>query len=251
MSPGKKALLIGLTLFLVGLGILVVTLVALIIMLWLGLTAPTFSPSSLSNNIGLYWGVLVPTLVTGAIIALVGWHVGQETSPEERRTTIRKTLIGSVLIVTVALAAYGTWVVVTPKWAFKVTTDKSSYALGENVIITVTLENLGYIPHSITSSITNAIYVSITEWPYWPVWYSTYEVNKTTFTVAPGHPLTRTIVWNQTNTENPSLWTNRTCNPGTYSIDAWIPDLRDGNAVDPIMAYPLFGGGILINITAT
>jgi hypothetical protein len=51
------------------------------------------------------------------------------------------------------------WVVATPRWSFSVSTDKSTYALGEPVQITVTLENHGYIPQTFTSAMGNAITV--------------------------------------------------------------------------------------------
>ncbi len=259
MSPGEKAFLIGLLLFRVGLGILIVASVALVMFLWVGFAVSFDLRDSVSstNIIDIIWDILVPGIVAGALMALVGYF-GTETDLE-RRIAIRKTVIGSVLIVSIALAAYGTWVVVTPKWTLSVTADKFSYALGENVTITVILENLGYIPHSITSSITNVVYVSITEFSgiEWTDWSIIPEVEKTTITVSPGYPLTKTIVWNQMNTYNPSRW-NGTYKPGTYTIEACIPDLVDGNAVDPrIWCHPIFANKTPlwshtdINVTAT
>lgn len=192
MFEDKKRFWIRLVIFWIGLAILVTASVALFLMLWITLMAP--QPY---GDIYYYWKFLVPPLAGGIILVLIGLY-GRELG-------IRKIIIGSALITVIALAAYGAWIVITPKWAFKLTTGKSSYSLGENVQITVTLENLGYTPHSITSSITNPVKVSMEDARApgaWQVWFSPYQVNKTTFTVSPNQPLVRTFTWNQTNTSS-------------------------------------------------
>lgn len=170
-----------------------------------------------------------------------------------RKVRTRRIILSSVLLAIVALAIYATWVVITSNWVFGLATDKSSYSLGERVQITVTLENHGYIPHSITSLITNPVVVQISEVStYNPtvttqVWYSPYLRNETAFTVSPGQALVRTFTWNQTNTVNPWFW-NTTYKPGTYLVEAFIPKDSDLTLID---SSTLFSAWFYINVTAT
>ncbi len=64
----------------------------------------------------------------------------------------RRAILACAFIAIVALAIYATSSVLTPTWVFELITDKASYSLGENVQIIVTLENHGFISHSITAT---------------------------------------------------------------------------------------------------
>ncbi|MDH5495696.1 MAG: hypothetical protein OEY24_08365 [Candidatus Bathyarchaeota archaeon] len=77
-------------------------------------------------------------------------------------------------------------------------TDKTVYKLGENVTITATLTNNGYITHSFTSIHKNPIEIYVTI-PYWgSIWYSDSNAGKTEFSIGPRESIQRTVVWNQT-----------------------------------------------------
>lgn len=161
-----------------------------------------------------------------------------------------KTILACILIVVVACAMYTSWVIITPKWSFSMITNKSIYTLEEDVQIVVILENLGFISHSFTSSISDPMVVSIEyvseENPTvkTQVWYSPFNYNKTEFVIFPNQLLLRTFIWNQTNVANPWLW-NTTCKPGYYFIEAFIPSGHVG------IDENLFQTWTYINITAT
>lgn len=115
---------------------------------------------------------------------------------------------------------HSVWTIVTPRWSFSVTTDKSSYNLGEDVQIIVSLENLGFIEHSFKSAVNIPFVVSVEMVHDNPtlktqVWYSPCHPEATKYTLSPHQSLERTFTWNQTNTVNPWFW-NQTYTPGTY-----------------------------------
>jgi uncharacterized repeat protein (TIGR01451 family) len=137
-----------------------------------------------------------------------------------------------VMVLTIPVT-HSVWVIVTPKWSFSVTTDKSTYTLGENVTITVSLRNMGFITHSFESSVSDPVVVSIEyqhQGVFSQVWYSPYSEGVTEFSIAPNQSLERNFIWNQTNTVQ-MMW-NRTCTPGTYNIYAVISD-APGQFPDP------------------
>lgn len=51
----------------------------------------------------------------------------------------------------------------TPKWVFSIATDKSLYNLGEEVKITMTLENLGFLTHTFDSFYSDPFVVTIAQ----------------------------------------------------------------------------------------
>jgi hypothetical protein len=161
----------------------------------------------------------------------------------------RWIVLAFALLAIIALVIYTTWFVLTPNWAFGLATDKASYGLGENVQITVTLENHGFISHSITSPTANPVVVAVYALSEDPtlktqVWYSLYLLNETTFTVSPDQALVRTFEWNQMNFVNPWFW-NTTYKAGTYLIEAFIPKSSD------LLSSKLFSAEVYINIAAT
>ncbi len=136
---------------------------------------------------------------------------------------------------------HAVWTFVTPRWSFSVSTDKSTYRLDENVQITASLENQGFIAHSFKSSISEPIVISIeTEW-LTQVWYTPYHYNITEFTITPHQSLERTFTWNQTNIHYPE----RNIETGQYYIRAFIPS----SAYELIDFDNLFRGWTNINIT--
>jgi hypothetical protein len=146
------------------------------------------------------------------------------------RLAVKKILLLTASITIVAIAVTNSvWVVITPKWSFSVTTDKSSYEVGENVKITVSLKNVGFITHSFESALRDPVMVSVeyqpTENPTSTiqVWYSPYHWENTQFSLAPSYSLERHFIWNQTNTANP-WFSNASYMPGTYQLVAFIPD---------------------------
>jgi len=72
-----------------------------------------------------------------------------------------KISFGMILIIVLALliASFLSffWVVLTPRWSFIISTDKTIYAPSDGIQFTVTLKNTGYIPQTITSGITREL----------------------------------------------------------------------------------------------
>jgi hypothetical protein len=126
-----------------------------------------------------------------------------------------------------ALFTHLVWTITTPKWSFSVSTDRSTYRLGEPVTITASLRNLGFITHSFRSASSNPVVVSVeyqstANSMSYQVWYSSISRSATEFSAGPGETLERNFSWNQTNTVNPGLW-NQTYMPGTYWVLAFVP----------------------------
>jgi len=165
-----------------------------------------------------------------------------------------KIILAAVSMAAVFIALYIVNFIMTPRWSFEVTTDKAVYSLGENVQITATLRNMGYVSSSFTAPVDNPVLVSVEEVsPNNPtvrsqVWYTPFQESETTFTVSPGQPLVRTYMWNQTNTENPQFW-NITYKAGTYYIEAFIPKKGDGSWEWDMDA--LFRAWVYVNVTET
>jgi hypothetical protein len=138
-------------------------------------------------------------------------------------------------------------IVIVPQWTFVVTTDKSSYHLGEEVQISVSLANHGLISRSFTSPIANPVVVAVyevSETSDTNVWYSPPFGNETTYVISAGQALVRTFTWNQTNTVNTAFW-NTTYKAGQYLVDAFIPQ-------DPELNGPrIFSAKLYITVTPT
>lgn len=168
-----------------------------------------------------------------------------------RRTN--KIIIASLSVAAVFIALYGMNVIMTPSWLFEITTDKPVYNLGENVQITVTLKNKGYVSHSFTAAVDNPVVVSIESVSpsnpvaRYQVWYTPFQEGETTFTVSSNQALTRMYTWNQTNIQVPQFW-NNTYEPGTYLIEAFIPKLEKGFFISDNDV--LFLAWVYINVTA-
>jgi len=202
------------------------------------------------NALGLafYWyKMLVPPFWFGfaypiAYILLIVF--GHDFFIAGSKLSRKKLLLLLLGVLTMSsIVTHSVWAIVTPRWSFSVTTDKNTYRLGENIQITVTLENHGLITHSFKSSISDPIAVSI-EYPILSqVWYSPYNLNKTEFTIAPHQTLERTFVWNQTNIHYPE----KEIDPKTYTVRACIPSFP----YDPFTGPSIFWASTSINITST
>jgi len=165
-----------------------------------------------------------------------------------------KIILAAVSMAAVFIALYIVNFIMTPRWSFEVTTNKTVYSLGEDVQITVTLKNIGYVSSSFTAQVDNPILVSV-EYTYptsptakYQVWYTPFQEIETTFTVSPSQPLVRTYTWNQTNTQVPQFW-NTTYKAGTCYIEAFIPKKGTGSWEWNMDA--LFRAWIYINVTET
>ena len=146
-----------------------------------------------------------------------------------RRFNRKRFLLLILSIVVVVVAFVGTWIIVTPNWSFSVSTDKVSYRRHENVTITVSLENLGYITHSFKSCISDPVYVRVENVKFdYPVWYSLpIEHNITEFSIGPSASLKRTFVWNQTVYSEYGIVIDQLCPPGTYHVKVYIPEAQE------------------------
>ncbi len=104
-------------------------------------------------------------MVLGFIVTLIGF-VEVATDKESLRATKRKIILLALIVIAIGLTVpYSVWAIITPiytpNWAFSVITDKPTCELGEPVQIRVTLENIGFIYHSFTSSSSHPVVVVI------------------------------------------------------------------------------------------
>ena len=203
----------------------------------------------------LFLAPLNPTLVSfGAFAFVVGINVTFigfveiATDKTSLQASKRKIILLALSVIAIGLTIpYSVWTVITPNWAFSVTTDKSTYELGEPIQIGVTLENLGFIEHSLTSGVRDLAVISISSREFGHVWYNCMHIFDwidTQFTVPPHQSLERTFIWNQTNINFPE----EEIEPGTYWIEAFIPK---GESNRPIEVDNLFWTSTSINITST
>lgn len=202
----------------------------------------------------LFLAYLIPTLVNFGAFALVvgilvtfGSFVEIATDKESLQTSKKKIIAAAMIVTAIGLTVpYSVWAITVPRWSFSVTTDKSTYELGEPVHIRVTLENLGYITHSFTSAVSDPIVVQILWEGRHEVWYSNPFHIATKFTIPTHQLIERFFTWNQTNTSNPWMW-NQTYKSGPYTIKAFIPNPQS----DLIWYEALFRAQTSINITST
>jgi len=190
----------------------------------------------------LYYKALFPPLLLFMFAYIVAWAFvfifAVDFFISDGKFSGRKIILLTFgVIILSTTGTHSVWTIVTPKWSFSVSTDKSTYKLGENIQITVSLENIGFITHSFESSISEPVVVSIDDYK----WYSPYHLNRTEFTLPPGQSLVRTFIWNQT-----SRFPEREIEPGEYWIKALIPsDDTD------IFWQPVFAAGTGITISST
>jgi hypothetical protein len=156
-----------------------------------------------------------------------------------------------VIIISITVT-HSVWTIVTPRWSFSVTTDKNTYKLGEEVKITVSLKNLGFITHSFKSRAIEPAYIFI-EYQYgenpthrYPVWGTPVHESLTEFSIKPNQSLERNFVWNQTKSINIEF--GEEIEPGGYYIKACIPS---ADFTMPFAVYNLFWAWTSINITST
>lgn len=170
-------------------------------------------------------GYFTVYLAVGALLLGIGYLLFLGLSIKVDK--IYSMILASVLIVVIAVSAYAALIITSPRWTFRLATDKPIYNLGEDVVITATMENQGYFSQSFTAAVADPVMVWVgfqayTQVAPYTVWYPPFQKNESTFTVPQGQALTRTCVWNQTNTINPTLW-NTTYKAGRYFIEAFIP----------------------------
>jgi len=161
------------------------------------------------------------------------------------KLSVKKVLLLTfAVIVVAATTTHSVWTVITPRWSFSISTGKSTYTVGENVRITASLENLGFITHSFKSSIKDPVVISITKaYSTRQVWFSPFYFEETEFTIPPHQSLERTFIWNQTNINHPE----EKIEPGTYYISAFIESVTS----DMPSWDPIFSAGTKINIITT
>jgi hypothetical protein len=195
----------------------------------------------------LFLAYLTPTLVNfGAFAFIIGMLVTSgslvEIATDKKSLQLNKKRIISIALIVIAIGLavpYSAWTIVVPNWSFSVSTDKSTYRLGKDVEITVTLRNMGFITHSFKSEV-KVIYVSIRNRSTGiHVWYSSYHLQDMVFSLEPNQILQGNFLWNQTNIHQPE----EEIEPGEYRIEARIPESDWDNY--------LFWAKTYINITST
>lgn len=170
---------------------------------------------------------------------------------EERRWSRKRFLLLTFGIITISIiVTHSVWTILTPRWSFSVSTDKSTYRSGETVKITVCLKNTGFITHSFESRVNKPVVISI-EYQYTEnptitsqVWYSPYHINVTAFSIGPNECLERDFIWNQTNIHSPE----KEIKPGIYQIKAYVP--RAGYTLS-LSGNTLWSAWTSINITSS
>jgi len=189
----------------------------------------------------------IPTLINfGAsafilgILVTLGGSVEIATDKESLQTSKKKIIAVALIVITVGLAVpYSAWTIVVPNWSFSVSTDKTTYSLGEDVEITVTLKNMGFIAHSFKSEVSNAISLLVSnpsKGSY--VWWNSSHLEDTALSLEPNQILQRNFVWNQTKIYKPE----EEIELGEYKIEA-----RLGSDWE----HYLFWAKTYINITST
>jgi hypothetical protein len=158
------------------------------------------------------------------------------------------TVLILILILTYASLISFFGVLLTSRWEFTVSTNKTDYAVGEEVQITMSLKNTGYLPQSIASAVPNPAIILIKRVPragysngyggqyenkpvIWcfPYPLTSLELNQTMFTIAANHSLIRTFIWNQSWFEsyNVTGWFVA----GGYQLHAIIPQANVSDIV--------------------
>lgn len=171
--------------------------------------------------------------------------------PLMEKLSRKKILLLTFSVMVIAIVStQSVWVIITPKWSFSVSTDKSTYKLGETVNISMSLKNMGFIAHSFKSRVSNPVVMSI-EHLYGDnptirkqVYYSPYRLEETDFSVESNQILQRTFLWNQTSVYSPE----EEIELGTYYIIAFIPS---AGSTMPVSVDNLFWTWASINITST
>lgn len=197
----------------------------------------------------LYYGMLPPSFlfILGYVMAwalLFGFAV--DFFGGKGKLSGKKVLVLTFVVMLIStLFTHSIWTITTPNWSFSVSTDKSTYRLGELVTITASLRNMGFIPHSFKSGIGDPVLISIEYWGGPQLWFSRFHESVTEFSIEPSDSLVSNFVWNQT--KNTRLWRGEEIEPGTYYIRALIPRAGSGQ---PIGFDNLFWAWTSINITS-
>jgi hypothetical protein len=199
----------------------------------------------------LYYGMLPSSLLL-ILVYIMAWALlfafAVDFFGGKAKFSGKKVLVLALgVMLASTLFTHLVWTIATPKWSFSVSTDKSTYRLGEPVVIMASLRNMGFITHSFTSIASDPILFSIMYQYSLQVCYSRLHENITVFSLSANQSLERTFTWNQTNTANPWAW-NQTYMPGTYSIQAFIPN---ADSTTLYFIDPLFSAWTSINITST
>jgi len=206
------------------------------------LTTVAFIIAHVGTQPFVFYSVLVYIAIPFFVYALL-------VEPLIKTFSRRRILLLTFGVMSMALvSSQSIWVIITPKWSFSVSTDKSTYMLGETVMISMSLKNMGFITHSFKSKVTNPVMISI-ERLYGDnptvrrqVWYSPYQLEETECSAEPNRVLQRNFLWNQTDIHLPE----RDIESGTYYIIAFIPDAQSVG-----WGSRLFYTYTMINITST
>ncbi len=145
----------------------------------------------------------------------------------------RKIIVLALIVIGIGLISlYSVWVIIAPKWELSVATDRVIYELGEEVQITVSIKNLGFIDHSFTTVVGDPVVIEILnyEGQHDPrIWSTLTPQNLGSpalrdFTLSSHQSLERTFIWNQTWVRWPekNVSVERPPQPGMYWIAAFI-----------------------------
>lgn len=207
------------------------------VMVWLSLTwqIPIF----------VFW--IVPP---AAIMILSAYAYALHRSYKEGK--FKKLVALSLLLPAVTLGSYTYFGATTPNWVFTLATDKSSYVVGENVQITVTLKNRAFLSQSVASSVNSSFVVRILPVDYssMTAWCAPYQYSETILSARSGESIVRTYVWNTTDIANLYL---RDIYVGRELVSYWIwvsmPQKGPCEVANPEFDTP-FIASVNINVTA-
>jgi hypothetical protein len=198
-----------------------------------------------------FWAVFAYMIVLPCVYALLVHPL----LTGERRLSVKKiVLLTFSVTITAATVTHSVWTILTPQWAFSVTTDQSTYRLGEEVQITACLKNEGFITHAFVSALSDPVLIDI-EYQYdeaptrfVQVWFSSFRWKTTEFSIDPHHSLERTFRWNQTSIA--TWFSNQTYMEGKYRIYASVWD-AETDTINPFGSDTLFAASTSINVTAS
>jgi hypothetical protein len=146
--------------------------------------------------------------------------------PITERMERKKLVLVAISIVIISITFFlSTKVIAGPNWSFTVSTNKPTYKLGEEVHITVSLENKGFIPHSFKLINDEPLYVGVRcQYPYLagsmlPVWCTPFHEKYTDYyqEIQPSKNLEKLFLWN--NTKN---YSDQEIQLGTYKVGVYI-----------------------------
>lgn len=178
----------------------------------LGMHAST--QPSMQETVKLFLAI-IGVFILVAFIYFLTEHAYSKGTKSKKKKIFLSVFLAAILVIAAVILAW----TFSYHWSFSVITNKPSYELGEDVYITVVLENVGYVPLSFKSVATNPVVVNILDVRERSVGFfpTNHNYSGIQFTIPPHQSLERTFVWNQAHRDS-----GEQAEPGKYIILAYI-----------------------------